>query len=829
MKKGFDWKKMLPDVIVIAVFIIISFIYFAPAVMDGRVITQHDSLAAIGQGQEQRDYMARHDGERTRWNLSMFGGMPSYQMSPTYDSSKPQDFAKKVYSLFLPNYVYLVFIMLLGFYILMRAFRASPLISALGAIVWAFSSYFFIIIAAGHIWKFITLAYIPPTIAGMVYAYRKQYLAGGLLVMLFVAFQISSNHIQMSYYFMFMMFFIVVAYLADAVKTKTLPDFLKATGVIVIAGLIGVAANSSNLYHTYEYSKETMRGKSELSHHGEADKSDNGLERSYITAWSYGVGETFTLLVPNTKGGASVPLSHNETAMKKARPEYRELYQQIGQYWGEQPGTSGPVYVGAFVVMLFVLGLFVVKGPMKWALLVGTIFSIMLSWGKNFMPLTDFFIDYVPMYNKFRTVSSILVVAEFAIPLLAVLALKEIIEKPQVLRENMKQLYISFGITGGLALLFAIAPRMFFSSFISSSEIQALQSLPQEHIGAVINNLTTMRVAMFTADAWRSFIIIVIGTALLWLFIDKRIKAEWAVAAILVLSLADMWDVNKRYLNDGDFTSEAGRTQTFAKSDADEYILQDTAKYYRVLNMATSTFNDGVTPCWHKVIGGYHAAKLRRYQDVIDVHLTREMGAMQNAIIETQGEMDSVNADGFKVLNMLNSRWVIMPGQGGNIPIQNPYAMGNAWFVDDIHFANNADEEIDLLGKIDLRTQAVADKKFENVLQGKAVTPADSTSTIALAEYDSDYIIYNVDARKDELAVFSEIYYPKGWQISIDGEPAEMLRANYTLRALPIPAGKHVVEFRFAPQSIKVTDTIAFIAMFIMLLTAGLMVWRRFR
>ncbi len=829
MKKGFDWKKMLPDVIVIAVFIIISFIYFAPAVMDGRVITQHDSLAAIGQGQEQRDYMARHDGERTRWNLSMFGGMPSYQMSPTYDSSKPQDFAKKVYSLFLPNYVYLVFIMLLGFYILMRAFRASPLISALGAIVWAFSSYFFIIIAAGHIWKFITLAYIPPTIAGMVYAYRKQYLAGGLLVMLFVAFQISSNHIQMSYYFMFMMFFIVVAYLADAVKTKTLPDFLKATGVIVIAGLIGVAANSSNLYHTYEYSKETMRGKSELSHHGEADKSDNGLERSYITAWSYGVGETFTLLVPNTKGGASVPLSHNETAMKKARPEYRELYQQIGQYWGEQPGTSGPVYVGAFVVMLFVLGLFVVKGPMKWALLVGTIFSIMLSWGKNFMPLTDFFIDYVPMYNKFRTVSSILVVAEFAIPLLAVLALKEIIEKPQVLRENKKQLYISFGITGGLALLFAIAPRMFFSSFVSSSEMQALQSLPQEHIGAVINNLTTMRVAMFTADAWRSFIIIVIGTALLWLFIDKRIKAEWAVAAILVLSLADMWDVNKRYLNDGDFTSETSRTQTFAKSDADEYILQDTAKYYRVLNMATSTFNDGVTPYWHKVIGGYHAAKLRRYQDVIDVHLTREMGAMQNAIIETQGEMDSVNADGFKVLNMLNSRWVIMPGQGGNIPIQNPYAMGNAWFVDDIHFANNADEEIDLLGKIDLRTQAVADKKFEKVLQGKAVTPADSASTIALAEYDSDYIIYNVDARKDELAVFSEIYYPKGWQISIDGEPAEMLRANYTLRALPIPAGKHVVEFRFAPQSIKVTDTIAFIAMFIMLLTAGLMVWRRFR
>ena len=829
MKKSFDFKKILPDMIVVAVFILISFIYFAPAVMDGRVITQHDSLAAIGQGQEQRDFMARHDGERTRWNLSMFSGMPSYQMSPTYDSSKPQDLAKKTYSLFLPNYVYLVFIMLLGFYILMRAFRASPLISALGAIVWAFSSYFFIIIAAGHIWKFITLAYIPPTIAGMVYAYRKQYLLGGLLVMVFVAFQISSNHIQMSYYFLFMMFFMVLAYFTDALKNKTLPDFMRATGVVVIAGLIGVAANASNLYHTYEYSKETMRGKSELSHHGESDKSDNGLERSYITAWSYGVGETFTLLVPNTKGGASVPLSENETAMKKARPEYRELYQQIGQYWGEQPGTSGPVYAGALVMMLFVLGLFVVKGPMKWALLAGTIFSILLSWGKNFMPLTDFFIDHVPMYNKFRTVSSILVVAEFAIPLLAVLALKEVVQKPDLLRSNKRQLYISFGLTGGLALLFAVAPRIFFSSFISTSEMQALQSLPPEHVNLVMSNLTDMRIAMFTADAWRSFIIIAVGTAFLWLFMEKKIKAEWAVVAILLVSLTDMWDVNKRYLNDGDFTPKTNQERMFTKSQADEYILQDTTKYYRVLNMATSTFNDGVTPYWHKVIGGYHAAKLRRYQDIIDIHLSKEMGALQQDIIQTQGELDSVNADGFKVLNMLNAKWVIMAGQEGNIPIENPYAMGNAWFVDNITFVDNADAEINELGEIDLHRQAVADKKFEAALKGFTVSAADSASVIHLADYDSDFVTYNVDAKKDELAVFSEIYYPKGWQVTIDGQPAEMIRANYTLRALPIPAGKHIVEFRFDPKSIKVTDTIAYIALAIMLLTAGWIVWRKLK
>lgn len=829
MQKNETFKKFLPDIIVIAVFILISFIYFAPAIIDGRVISQHDSLAAIGQGQEQRDFMERHDGERTRWNLSMFSGMPSYQMSPTYNSSKPQDAAKKLYSLFLPNYVYLVFIMLLGFYILMRAFKASPLISALGAIIWAFSSYFFIIIAAGHIWKFITLAYIPPTIAGLVYIYRKKYLLGALLVMIFVAFQISSNHIQMSYYFFFLMLFMVIAFFADALKKKQLPYFLKSTAVLVVAGLIGVAANASNLYHTYEYSKETMRGKSELSHHGEANKTDNGLERDYITAWSYGVGETWTLLVPNTKGGASVPMSENKKAMEKARPEYRELYQQIGQYWGEQPGTSGPVYVGAFVLTLFVLGLFIVKGPMKWALLAGTIFSILLSWGKNFMPLTDFFIDFVPMYNKFRTVSSILVVAEFTIPLLAALAVKEVVQHPEKLKSNLKYLYLSLGITGGIALLFALAPRLFFSSFISTSEMQALQSLPAEHVQAVIGNLTDMRVSIFTADAWRSFFIVAIGGSLLWLFINKKLKAKWTIGAILVLCLIDMWSVNKRYLNDGDFVPKSNQQQLFTQTPTDQYILQDTTKYYRVLNMAASTFNDGVTPYWHKVIGGYHAAKLRRYQDLIDVHLTKEMPALQQEIVNTQGTMDSVNTGNFKVLNMLNAKWVIMPTQNGTIPIENPYAMGNAWFVNDIRFVENADEEIDALAAIDLRTQAVADKKFEPILSGFNVSAVDSASTIQLKDYDSNFITYSVDAKKDELAVFSEVYYPKGWQITIDGQPAKMLRANYTLRALPIPAGKHIVEFRFDPTSIKVTDGIAYVALLIMLLTAGWLIFRQYK
>ena len=822
MKNKAVLKKALPDLLVLVAFILISFVYFSSAVMDGRQLSQHDSLAAIGQGQESRDYMERHDGERTRWQNSMFGGMPTYQMGPTYNSTKPLDVAKQAYQLFLPNYVYLVFIMLLGFYILMRALGANYLISALGAVVWAFSSYFFIIIAAGHIWKFITLAYIPPTIAGMILIYRRKYWVGALLVMVFVAFQLSANHIQMSYYFLIVMLAIAIAYLVEAIKKKELGVYAKSTGVLVIAGLIGVTANISSLYHTYEYSKETMRGKSELSHHGAENKTDAGLERDYITAWSYGVGETFTLLVPNTKGGASVPLSQNQTAMKKARPEYRELYSQIGQYWGDQPGTSGPVYAGALVMMLFVLGLFILEGPMKWALLGATVLSIMLSWGKNFMGLTNFFIDYVPMYNKFRTVSSILVVAEFTIPLLAALTVKELIQKPQLLRDNLRPLFYSVGLTAGLALLFALFPRLFFSSFIPVNEMQSLQSLPSEHVQPIISNLEEMRIAIFTADAWRTVAFILAGALMVWLFIKKKLKAQWLVAAILLISLVDMWSVNKRYLNDDMFTPPTQNRRAFAKTPTDEAILQDSTLYYRVLNLATSTFNDGITPYWHKTIGGYHAAKLRRYQDLIDVHLAQEMDALSNEIIETQGNLDSVSGKDFDVLNMLNTKWVIMGAQdGGTIPIENPHAFGNAWFVDSVKYVNNPDEEIDALAEVNLHTTAVVNKNEADLLKNWTVTPHDSLSSIRLVSYEPNQLIYDVNTRKDELAVFSEIYYPHGWQITIDGKPAEMLRVNYTLRALPIPAGSKTVEFYFNPTSIKVTDAIAYGAILVMLLTAG--------
>ena len=830
MIQSHNLKKLLPDLAVIVAFILIPMVYFAPAIFEGRTIQQHDSLAAIGKGQEQRDFMARHDGERTRWNLAMFGGMPSYQMSPTYNSSKPTEFARRVYSLFLsPRYITFLFIMLIGFYILMRALKLAPLISALGAVIWTFSSYFFILIAAGHIWKFYTLAYIPPTIAGIILIYRKKYLLGALLVMIFVSFQIVSNHIQMSYYFAFLKLFLVIGFFVDALKNKTLPDFAKATGVLIIATFIGFMANASTLYHTWEYSQQTIRGKSELSIHG--DDASGRLERSFITAWSYGRGETWSLLIPNIKGGSSAhAMSESEMAMRRARPEYRQFFSGIGQYWGEQPMTKGPVYVGAFVLTLFVLGLFVVKGSMKWALLAGTIFSILLSWGHNFMWLTDIFIDHVPLYNKFRTVSSILVVAQFCIPLLAVLALKEIIEKPDILKNNPKYLYISLAVTAGVALLFAIAPRMFWYAtgvpFISTRELAMLEGIPH----SFINNLSDMRAAMLSADAWRSVIIIAIGAALLWLFIKQKIKAQYLIAGVLVLCLVDMWGVNKRYLHDDLFQTRGDHQRVFTPTPTDQVILDDPTLNFRVLNMAVSTFNDGVTPFFHKVIGGYHAAKLRRYEDVIQVHLHREMRALQNEIVEHQGALELANPDAFPVLNMLNMRWIIFPLQGGaTIPIENPHTQGNVWFVDEVLFVDSADEEIVAIGEIDLRTQAVTDRRFAPVLGGFTVTPRDSLSTIELISYDSNYMKYRVVAKIDEFAVFSEVYYPHGWRVTIDGERAQMLRVNYTLRGLPIPAGEHIILFKFDPYSIRVTDTIAYIALILMLITGLLVIWRRFR
>ena len=823
-------KKLLPDLIAILAFVLLSFAYFFPADIENRILFQHDTAAGAGAGQEVKEYYEQ-TGERSRWTNSLFGGMPMYQIAPSYDSTKSLQWVQKAYQLFLPDYVCLTFMLMLGFYILLRVFGIPVWLAGLGGIMWAFSSYFFILISAGHIWKFITLAYVPPTIAGIVLAYRGKLLWGGILTALFVALQITSNHVQMSYYFFFVILFFVGAYFEKAWRTKTLPQFFKASAVLIVAALVGIAANVSNLYHTYAYSKETMRGKSELVQTGDAAKqTSSGLDRDYITQWSYGIDETLTLLVPNFKGGASAALSQSETAMSKANPMYSSLYGSLTQYFGTQPMTSGPVYVGAFVLFLFVLGCFIVKGPLKWALIGATFFSIVLSWGKNFMPLTDFFIDYVPLYNKFRAVSSILVIAEFTIPLLAIFALKRLLEEPEILKQEKKPLGISLLLTAGIALLLAVAPGSIGSGYVPAQEAQMLQNavnqqmIPANELSGILANLGEMRAELVSSDALRSFIIIGIGCSLLWLYASGKLRSSLTIAGITILCLADMWGVNKRYLNDAQFVPHSIRTETFTKTNTDELILHDTSLDYRVLNFATSTFDDNNTSYWHKSVGGYHPAKLRRYQEMIEHHISPEMQAAYKAIATAGGEMDSVDANKFRILNMLNTKYFIFPAgqQRQTVPILNPHAYGNAWFVNKVQYVNNANEEIDALDSIIPTETAVVDARFKDVLKGTTESYKDSLSSIRLTSYAPNRLTYETNNAQDGIAVFSEIYYPDGWHVTIDGQPAELARADYILRTMYVPAGQHTIEMRFDPTSLHVTEGIAYGAL--ALLVIGIIV-----
>ena len=814
-------KRYLPDVLAVLLFAVISYAYFFPADIEGRILYRHDSSAGRGAGQEASVYHEQ-TGKTTRWTNATFGGMPTYQTAPSYKSTDGLGKLVKAYHLWLPENVWYLFVYLLGFYILLRAFDFRWYLAALGSVVWAFSSYFLIIIAAGHIWKVMALAYLPPMIAGLVLAYRGRYLWGLIVTAIFAAFEVNANHVQMTYYYLFIIFFMVLAWLAEAVKKKQMAHFWKATAACAVGAALGICINISNLYHTWQYGQESMRGKSELVKKNAANQTSSGLDRDYITQWSYGIGETWTLLIPNTKGGASFPLVMNKTAMEHADNNYIQIYQQLTQYWGEQPGTSGPVYVGAFVLMLFILGLFIVKGPMKWALLAATVLSILLSWGRNFMGFTDFFLDYMPMYAKFRTVASILVIAEFTIPLLAMLALKQVVEENN-LKTLGKPLVLSFGLTAGFCALFALMPSLFFSDFVSSAELHAMSQIPADQLNPLLDNLREMRRAMFTADCWRSFWIIVIGAGILLLYLTKKMKATYAVGAILVLCLIDMWQVDKRYLNDEMFVEKSQRDAPQPMTATDKQILQDKSLDYRVLNLASNTFNENETSYYHKSIGGYHAAKLRRYQEMIDAYIAPEMQKLMPAIADAQGDMTKVAGDSlYPVLNMLNTKYVIMPLQGGQtVPIQNPYAYGNAWFVDKVNYVDNANQEIDMIGKLNLRHEAVADKKFQQQL-GAAVDQENAVVTIK--SYEPNHLTYDVQSDKGGVVVFSEIYYP-GWTATIDGQPAELGRVNYILRALNVKAGQHQVELSFHPKAVERTETIAYVAFVLLLLAVAAVVF----
>ncbi len=800
----FNNKTALYNVIAIALFALISWLYFYPDAIEGNILKQHDVLQGIAIGQEGKAF-TEETGETTRWTNSLFGGMPNFQISPSYESSKLISWLSKAYSLWLPSPVNLVFIMMLGFYILLLAFKVKWYIAIPGALAYAFSSYFFIIIGAGHIWKYITLAYIPPTIAGIVWCYRGKYFSGAAVAAFFAMLQIASNHVQMSYYFMFVIIAISIAFLVSAIKEKKSMSWVKSTIVLICAAILAVAANAPNLYNTYEYSKETMRGgHSELTKPGESVKtSSNGLNKDYITAWSYGVDETLSLIIPNVKGGASVkpekgenkPMPLSAASKAKEMLNYHEIdgdvYQYLGQfpqYFGDQPGTNGPVYVGALIFVFFILGCIIVKGPMKWALLAATIFSIVLSWGHNFMMVTDWFIDYMPMYNKFRTVSSILVIAEFTMPLLAILAIQKLVSEKKFFEKYRNPLFISFGLTAFICILLWLMPQFLGSPYSVMERDAYITSGMAQQYPQLFAAVEAVRYQMVSSDALRSLFVVLLGFGVLVVLAMGYIKTKIACVILGAIVLGDLYLVNKRYLNTDSFLpAPLTQSEKIVPRLVDRQILMDTSMNYRVLDQ--SRFGDAMPSYFHKTIGGYHAAKLSRYQDLMDTYIVSE----------------NPNP---AVIDMLNAKYVVMNDTLAQV---NPYAMGNAWFVEGIEYTSTPDEEMTLLGKINPATHAVADKKFEAAL-GNSIPQKMPGDTIFETSYAPNKLTYHANTQNGALAVFSEIYFPWGWIATIDGKEVPIGRVNYVLRAMKIPAGSHTIEMRFDPQSVKVTETIAYIA-----------------
>ena len=869
-------RRSWPDLVVVLCFLLVSFAYFATPISEGLVLGGHDTVAGMGQGQEQTAY---HEatGERSRWTNSIFSGMPTYQISPTYGSTKVMGVVETVVRLCTSGPLGFLFLYLFGFYLLMRALRFKPLLSAFGATAWAFSSYFLIIIAAGHLWKVNTLGFIPPTIAGLVLAYRGKYLWGATVTALFAALQIAANHLQMTYYFLFVMLFVAVAYGIEALRSKTFGRWAKATGALLVGGLLAAAVNLPNLYHTWQYSKESMRGKTELTvaapktaEQKEAPEAEgtDGLARDYITQWSYGIDETLTLLMPDFKGGGSSSILDREGIEKLEG--YNEFYQYatqlqqvtdsgnvpgIIQYWGDQPFTVGPVYVGAIICFLFVLGLGLVRGPLKWALAAATLLSFLFAWGHNFMAATDFFIDVLPMYSKFRTVSSALVIAEFTMPVLAMLALAEVIRHPEKIfgtRRGKVSLGVAAVLTVGVSLFYALVPDA--ANLLSSTDQQAFAQLQQFGVPADFLNgykgaLLSLHAAILSATAWRAFFLSFIALALVAAYAKwpKAIPSAAVVGVLLLLTLGDLWNIDRRYLNTDSFKEPEAMQGNFAKSPADQLILKDKDPNFRVLNLSGGNpFNEtsNQTAYWHKSIGGYHAAKLRRYQELINFYLDDECQHLGQAAQADQAAADSaqgvascirprellndyaaltLDTDSVTpLLNMLNMKWVIL--SGGNIALRNTHANGNAWFVNEVKFADNADAEIRALGKLDTKHQAVADVRFKSQLEGAT----DGQGRIELKQYTPNELRYTSENSKAGVAVFSEIYYP-GWTATIDGHPVEVARVNYVLRALRVPAGRHEIVFSFRPTSVSTTEVIAYVAF--ALLIAGFLfaAWRQWR
>jgi len=798
--------------IAVALFAVIAWVYFAPNAMQGDVLQQNDVMQGLANGHEVAVYQAQ-TGEHSRWTDAMFGGMPTFQISPSYKGTSYLQPVIDLYRLYFPTPVSWLFVLMLGAFVLMLSFKMKWYVAVIGAIGYAFSSYFLILMGAGHIWKLMVLAYIPPTLAGIVWCYRGKYVGGAAIAALFGALQLASNHVQMSYYSMFVVVALMVAFLVKAIREGHVARWCVASAALVVAAGLALAANCPNLLLTYKYSQETIRGgHSELTPVDgmQPQASHNGLDKDYITQWSYGKDETLTLLIPNAKGGATVAPADGQLALaslantRKAQSmaedgqlsgQDMQVLQQFPQYFGDQPMTNGPVYVGALICALFLLGCLVVKGPIKWALLVVTILSILLSWGHNMMWLTDWMIDYFPMYNKFRTVASILVIAELTMPLLAAMALCEMFSQPNFYQRHRHAIWVSFGLCALLCLLCVLAPGL-MGHYSAQEHEQLVASGQIQQFPSVDAAISAVRASLVRGDALRSLVVLIIGFALLMCYWRGKLGALATSLLVGAVVLVDMYAVGKRYINSESFTSKFDvPEQSFTPRPADEQILQDKDINYRVMDL--QHFGEAMPSYFHKTIGGYHAAKLSRYNDLIERQISK---------------------NNMQVLNMLNTRYVIV---NDNQVQRNPAALGNAWFVDTLTYVTSADQEMAFLDHFDASKQAVADQQFRQVLgQAHAVQPGD---TIIETSYAPNHLTYKSHSAAGGLAVFSEIYFPWGWKVTLDGKPIEMGRVNYVLRALQLPAGDHVIDFKYDPDEVhqsEIIATVAVIAIFLLLLLA---------
>jgi len=798
-------KQLLPHFLIIAGFLVISYIYFYP-VLEGKVLRANDSSVSNYISKEIRDYRAAN-GKDPLWTNSIFSGMPGYLILTRHPGNLMRHVDNVLRVFKMP--VSVLFLAMTGFYVLLLMLGVNRWIAAAGAVAYGFSSFLFQILAAGHNTQAIALAYMAPMIGGVWYAYRHDAIKGALFTAFILSLELLANHPQITYYAGLCLLVFIITEFIWSVREKTVPKFLKTSAILIIPVIIAIGVNFGNLYTVYEYSKYSMRGKSDLV--TENRNMSSGLDRDYIVNWSYGIDETMNLLIPNYKGGSSKPFDRDSETVKALRQNnMASASNQVMKYWGTQPGTDGPHYMGAIIIFLFVLGLIITKGREKWWLLIATILSVMLSWGKNFMPFTNLFIDFFPGYNKFRAVTMTLVIAQFCIPFLGILALRDIYESSISRKDIIKGLKIAFGITGGLLLLIIAIPGI-AGSFLNQGEV----GYPDWLKTAMVSD----RKELLRTDALRSLVFVTAGAAVLLAFIKDKLRKEYSIVVIGVLVLLDLWTVDKRYLNSDRFERPSAIQKSVVPTPADAFILKDQS-YNRVLNLAVSTFKDNTpTSYFHKSIGGYHGAKLKRYQELIDSALLREINAFIGAAGNARSAEDLIPPLAkAPALNMLNTRYIIYNPEAP--PVINPYALGNAWFVENPVFVENANQEIMAINSLNPVTDAVIDKKFRDLVTGTSYPPAHG-DTIYLTSYQPNELIYKYSAATEKLIVFSEIYYPAGWKCYVDGTEKPYMRANYVLRAMVAPAGDHEIKFSFNPESFVTGNKVSLASSILLFLLAG--------